>query len=112
MTFLIAGGILLAYLLFPDKIVTTIFGVGYVKAIPYLWRYGLVTFFFSLIGLLVSYSLSVNQTRIAIPLVIFLIAEVIFLNYCINISQVINMMIIVSLLTFITMLVYVWRGRG
>ena len=112
LTFLISGGILLAYLLFPDKIVMTIFGEGYVKAIPYLWKYGLVTFFFSLTGLLVSYSLSINQHGTAIPLFIFLIAEVPLISYCSTISEVINMMIIVSLLTFITMLVYVWRGRA
>lgn len=111
LTSLMAGITVLAYMLFPDEIVMTIFGERYVNAIPYLWKYGLVTFFFSLIGLLVSYSLSVNQTRIAIPLVIFLIAELIFLSYCSTISEVISMMTIVSLLTFISMLIYVWRGR-
>ena len=112
LTSLFAGGILLAYLLFPEEIVMTIFGVRYAGAIPYLWRYGLVTFFFSLTGLLINYSLSINQHGTAIPLFIFLIAEVLLINFCSTISEVINMMIIVSLLTFITMLVYVWRGRG
>jgi O-antigen/teichoic acid export membrane protein len=112
LTFLISGGILLAYLLFPDKIVMTIFGEGYAGAIPYLSKYGLVTFFFSLTGLLVSYSLSINQHGTAIPLFIFLVAEVLLISYCSTISEVINMMIIISLLTCITMLVYVWRGRG
>jgi O-antigen/teichoic acid export membrane protein len=112
LTSLISGGIVLAYLLFPEEIVMTIFGVRYAGAIPYLSKYGLVTFFFSLTGLLVSYSLSINQHGTAIPLFIFLVAEVLLINYCSTISEVINMMIIVSLLTFITMLVYVWRGRG
>ena len=112
MTSLIAGGIVLAYLLFPEEIVMTIFGVRYAGAIPYLWKYGLVTFFFALTGLLINYSLSINQHGTAIPLVIFLIAELIFLGSCSTISEVINMMIIVSFLAFSTMLVYVWRGRG
>jgi O-antigen/teichoic acid export membrane protein len=111
LTSLIAGGIVMAYLLFPEEIVMTIFGVRYVGAIPYLWKYGLVTFFFSLTGLLINYSLSINQHGTAIPLVIFLIAELIFLCYCSTISEVINRMIIVSFLTFITLLIYVWRGR-
>jgi O-antigen/teichoic acid export membrane protein len=111
LTSLIAGGIVLAYLLFPEEIVMTIFGEGYAGAIPYLGMYGLVTFFFSLTGLLVSYSLSINQHGAAIPLVIFLIAEVLLISYCSTISEVIYMMITVSFLTFITTLIYAWRGR-
>jgi O-antigen/teichoic acid export membrane protein len=112
LTFLISGGIVLAYLLFPEEIVMTLFGEGYAKAIPYLWKYGLVTFFFSLTWLLINYSLSINQHGTAIPLFIFLVAEVLLISYCSTISEVIYMMIIISFLTFISLLVYVVGGRG
>lgn len=58
---LVSAGIVLVCLLFPELIVSLLFGNQYVAASTYLWKYALATSFFALANVFVYYYLSLDQ---------------------------------------------------
>ncbi|MBC7095423.1 oligosaccharide flippase family protein [Thermococcus sp.] len=113
MTLLISGGIVLAYALFPEFIITFIYGEKYLSVAPYLWRYGLAMMFFSLASVVVNYSLSINKTGISFYLLGLLAAEIVSLSLSSkNISTMVNTLVGVSILMMIGLIIYIRRQRN
>ncbi|WP_240912550.1 oligosaccharide flippase family protein [Thermococcus sp. LS2] len=112
LTLLISGGIVLAYALFPEFIITFIYGEKYLSVAPYLWRYGLAMMFFSLASVMVNYSLSINKTNISFYLLGLLATEIVLLSLgSKNIPTIINMLTGVSILMVIVLFIYIGRQK-
>jgi len=69
------------YFLFPNLIVTVLFGAYYTPIIPYLGWIGVIFIFYSLVNLLVLYFLSINKTRFLPFLCAGTLAEVFLISY-------------------------------
>ncbi len=108
---LISGVIVLAYALFPGIIIQLVYGKKYIAIAPYLWRYGLAMMFFSMIGLMINYSLSINKTDIAWPVSLALIAEGVALAASRTIPQIITTLVIIGFTTVVLLAVWTWRRR-
>lgn len=71
MTFLISLGVVVCYLLFPNLIISILYGSKYIQAVPILFPMGLFIAFLTMSNLLVNFFLSVDMTKIVIiPLAI------------------------------------------
>lgn len=102
MTLLISGGIVLAYALFPEFIITFIYGEKYLSVAPYLWKYGLAMMFLALINVIMNYALSTNRTKVFYPLLIGVIVEITGLYYFrTSIESIINILWLTMLVGFL-----------
>lgn len=106
---LISGGIVLAYALFPEFIITFIYGEKYLSVAPYLWRYGLAMMFFAMASVTINYMLSINKTKVAWYVLGMLIVEIGVLSITRDILTIINTLIAIGLITVSTLLVSAWR---
>lgn len=105
LTVLLAGAVVIVYGLFPEFIVSFVFGGKYPLAIPYLFKYGLAMALFALSFLLMNYFLSLNQTKVCysfLGAVLLQLGLIIFFHS--NIAQIVNIMLICSALCLIFML--------
>jgi O-antigen/teichoic acid export membrane protein len=69
------------YFLFPNLIVTVLFGAYYTPIIPYLGWVGGIFIFYSLVNLLVLYFLSINKTRFLPFLCVGTLTEIFLISY-------------------------------
>ncbi len=59
-TFLLSGGVVLIYFLYPE-VVVLLFSEKYMQALPYVFTYGLGVLFFSLSAVFLNYSLAIKN---------------------------------------------------
>ncbi|NJE03857.1 capsular biosynthesis protein [Thermococcus sp. MV11] len=90
---LISGSVVLIYALFPEFIITFVYGEKYLGVAPYLWKYGLAMTFFALSGVIINYLLSIAEMRILRYLMGILIIEIIALTLVRTVSGIINILI-------------------
>ncbi|NVM21691.1 MAG: oligosaccharide flippase family protein [Desulfobacterales bacterium] len=97
---LIAGVVVIIYLCFPELVANFFFRGKYPLIAPYLFKYGLAMALSSLCFLLINYLLSLNQTKVAYPLLGVVAVELglLFLFHA-NISQFVDVMLISSFLS-------------
>jgi len=105
LVFLISGGVVLAYALFPKFIITFIYGEKYLSVAPYLWRYALAMTFFAMTGVTINYMLSINRMKISWYVLGMLTAEIAVLSMTRNIPTIINTLIAISLTTISILLI-------
>ena len=105
LVFLISGGVVLAYALFPKFIITFIYGKKYLSVAPYLWRYALAMTFFAMTGVTINYMLSINRMKISWYVLGMLTAEIAVLSMTRNIPTIINTLIAISLTTISILLI-------
>jgi len=112
LTLIISGVIVLLYGLFPAGIIDLIFGDEYSSAIPSLFEYGLAMALFALSFLLMNYCLSINQTKIAYPLLGGLALECVLISlFHSDIGQIVNMVLISAILCFTATLAFYAKIR-
>ena len=109
LVFLISGGVVLLYALFPEFIITFIYGEKYLSVAPYLWRYGLAMTFFAMTGVTINYMLSINRMNISWYVLSMLTVEIAMLSMTRNIPTIINTLIAISLTTISILLISAWR---
>ncbi len=104
-TLLIGGGVAIVYLLCPHFIVGSLFGDKYPLATPFLFKYGLAMFFFALSFLVVNYSLSLNQAKIAYPLLVVIILELGLISlFHSSITQIVNVVLLCGIISFVSVI--------
>ena len=108
---LISSTIVIAYALFPETIIRIIYGEKYLTIAPYLWKYGLAMMFFSMIGVMVNYALSVNIMNISWLILVMLIVETIMLSAMRDIPQIINTLTLIGFMTVIILATWIWRQK-
>lgn len=110
LTLLISGGIVLAYALFPEFIITFIYGEKYLGVAPYLWKYGLAMMFLALMGTIMNYALSINRTKIFYPLLIGTVIEVTTLYHLrTSIGSIINGLSLAMFAGLVIAVTSIWR---
>ena len=97
-TVLIVGAVVIVYWLFPDFIVNLLFGGKYPLATPYLFKYGLAMALFAISFLLMSYLLSLNQTKVALPFLGAMLLELVLIAFFhSSIAQLVDIMLACSI---------------
>lgn len=98
LTVVIGGGVLIVYWLFPDFIIDRLFAGKYPLATPYLSKYGLAMAFWAISFLLLNYSLSLNRTKVAYPLLGAMVLQLGLISlFHSSIAQVVDIMLISSI---------------
>jgi O-antigen/teichoic acid export membrane protein len=98
LTVVIGGGVLIVYWLFPDFIINRLFAGKYPLATPYLSKYGLAMAFWAISFLLLNYSLSLNRTKVAYPLLGAMVLQLGLISlFHSSIAQVVDIMLISSI---------------
>jgi O-antigen/teichoic acid export membrane protein len=106
-TALIAGFVTLLFLLFPKIIEEFMFGGKYPTIVSYMFEYGVAMFLFSIISLLINYSLSIHKTNVAYLVFFALLIEIsLLLLFHSNISDITNSMLVSGVVTVILMSFY------
>lgn len=102
---LIAGTVVIIYLCFPEMVANLFFREKYPLIAPYLFRYSLAMALYSFCFLFINYLLSLNQTKVAYPLLGVMAVELglLFLFHA-NIDQFVNVMLISSALSVVFVL--------
>ena len=104
LTVLLAGGIVIIYWLFPQPI-TNFLGSKYSLVTPYLFKYSVAMLLFAISFLLMNYFLSLNQTKVAYPLVVAMLAQLgLIIAFHSSIAEVVNIMLISGVLSVALML--------
>ncbi|WP_423792383.1 oligosaccharide flippase family protein [Methanocaldococcus indicus] len=104
---------LILFRLFPELTIKIIFGEKYLKAIPYLFKYSLAMFFFAISGLIMNYLISLGITRISYALTLTLIIEIVGITlFHQNINQIVNVVLVVSMLSVIVQIPFLLIVRG
>ena len=110
LVFLISGGVVLLYALFPKFIITFIYGEKYLSVAPYLWRYGLAMMFLAMSGVVMNYALSINVTQIFYPLIGTLLLEMGIISFLrTSLGGIVNGMIFASALAVFLTALLLWR---
>lgn len=90
-TVVLGGFVSLLYLLFPQLIAWIMFGDKYLSITSYMFPYGVAMLMLSVVTLLTNYALSVHKSRVAYPVFLSLIIEILLLSiFHSNISEMIN----------------------
>lgn len=106
-TILISGFVVLLFLLFPKPIAEIMFGDKSLTIVPYMFEYGIAMFLFSIVSLLLSYSLSIHKTKVAYLMLLALAAEILLLSVLhSSIADITNGMLISGITATILMLFY------
>lgn len=108
LTACLACTVLLIYHYFPGMAISVLYGPQYLEAVPFLFKFGLISTLFSLSSYLVNYHLSLNRVRIVIlPVVASLFQIVGIWFWHSGIAQILNVSFWISLsLLVILMLDY------
>ncbi len=113
LTVILTLPVLLLFNFFPELTVKIIFGTKYIKAVPYLFKYSLAMFSFAISGLVMNYILSLGITRVAYALTLALIIEIIgIVLFHWNISQIVDIVLIASILSVIVQIPFLMKVRG
>lgn len=109
---LIAGGIALVYGLFPQLVTQFLFGGKYPLVAPYLFTYGLAMALFALSFLLMNYFLSLNQTKVAYPLLgVMLLQLALIALFHSSIAQLVNIMLMCGAISLVAVLPFLVKMR-
>ncbi|OGM32759.1 hypothetical protein A3D00_02105 [Candidatus Woesebacteria bacterium RIFCSPHIGHO2_02_FULL_38_9] len=107
LTILISLGVLFVYLIFPEIAVSVLFGSKYLEAAQYIFWYGLFMAVYALASLIISFHLSLGNTKIVFVFLFFALFQVLgILIYhgstfaVIKVSIVSVTLLLVSLLLF------------
>ena len=105
--FILGGGAILLYLLFPKTIILILFGKKYLKISSFLFIYGLTFLFLALINVFGTYFLSISK----FGFILFLFGGVsfqiiLFMNFHQNISQFVLVQTLIFALLLIGMIFY------
>ncbi len=112
LTLFIAGGVIMVYGLFPNFVVTGLFGGKYPFITPHLFRYGLAMLFFAVSFLLINYLLALNQTKVAYALLAttaFQVGLIVFFHS--GIAQIVDIMLMTGILSTVIMLPFYLKVR-
>ena len=107
MTFLIASTIVLVYYLFPELMVSLLFGSGYLSIAPILWVFGVFIAIYSFCSLLANFYLSIHKTIVSAFIITASILQIvlIFLFHS-SLLQVIYVSILSSSLLLASLIIY------
>lgn len=112
-TLLLTGAVVIIYWLFPEFIVNFVFGGRYPMAVPYLFKYGLAMALFAFCSLLVSYFLSVNQTKIVYSLLGAMLLQITLISlFHSSIAQLVDIMLTCGILCTVSLLPFYFRVRS
>jgi O-antigen/teichoic acid export membrane protein len=112
-TLLLSGGVVIVYWFFPEFIVSFVFRGKYSLATAFLFKYGLAMFFFALSFLTLNYLLSLNQTKIAYPLLAAMILELGLITlFHSSIGQIVNIMLISGITCLVFMIPFYLKARN
>ena len=105
LTVVLAGGIIIIYWLFPQFITSLLFGEKYTLVSPYLLKYTGAMSLLAISFLLMNYLLSLNQTKVAYPLMVAVLAQIgLTIAFHSSISEIVNIMLISGALSVVLML--------
>lgn len=97
LTILLGGGVVIVYWLFPEFVVNVLFGGKYPLAVPYIFKYGLAMFLFAISFLLMNFLLSLNQTKVAYPLLMVMVVQLgLIVFFHANIAQIVDIVLLSS----------------
>jgi len=107
MTFLIASTIVLVYYLYPELMVSLLFGSGYLSIAPILWVFGVFIAIYSFCSLLANFYLSIHKTIVSAFIITASILQIvlIFLFHS-SLLQVIYVSILSSSLLLASLIIY------
>jgi O-antigen/teichoic acid export membrane protein len=109
----ICVGISLIYFLFPEVMVSLLFGNQYLPAAPYLFYFAVFLSLYALSSLLVNFYLSVKKVKTVVLPVIAASAQIVFIFlFHQSLSSVILVSIIILSLLFVGLLVYFFLSYG
>lgn len=112
LTLVIAGGVVLVYSLFPQLVTKFLFNGKYPLIAPYLFIYGLAMALFALSFLVMNYFLSLNQTKVAYPLLgAMLIQFILIALFHSSIAQLVSIMLICGILSIFSMIPFYLKVR-
>ena len=113
LTLAIAGSVVLVYGLFPQFITQLLFGDKYPLAAPNLFLYGLAMALLAFCLLLMNYFLSLNQTKVAYPLLGAMLLQIVLIVFFhSSIAQVVTIMLISGISAVILVLPFFLKVRG
>lgn len=99
------------YFIFPSFIVSLLLGKVYLPITPYLGYFGLIMLFLSLINLLVTYYLSINQTKFVLTMIMGVTLEIgLIYFFHNNIWQVMNNILFVMIFIFIGLIIRLFKN--
>jgi len=111
-TVLLAGAVVLVFWLFPDFVIDLLFGGKYPSATPYLFEYGLAMALFAIAFLLLSYFLSLNQTKVAFPFLGAMVLQLVLIAFFhSSIAQLVDIMFISGVACLASMLPFYLKLR-
>lgn len=109
-TGILSGSLALIYILFPQLVITKIFGNGYISAIPLLASYGTAMFFFSLVVVIMYYHLAIKNMRYIALFTGFTILEIIMLlTFHKSILETANVLLGANFISLFGSLLYTYR---
>ncbi|MBI5391538.1 oligosaccharide flippase family protein [Candidatus Woesearchaeota archaeon] len=101
-----------AFYLFPDLVVSLLFGKAYLSISPYVWQFGLVMALFSFCYLLSFYNLSIQRRKFVWILFLFNLFEIfLILEYHSSLAQVIHNLLMLMAVLFAVLVVYTLRRK-
>jgi O-antigen/teichoic acid export membrane protein len=107
--FLLSIAIVAGFWLFPDTVVTMLFGNQYPGAIPLIGMFGIALMLFSLINILLTFNMAIKRMTFLAPLVAFTVLEAALIYaFHASLMQVVN---IVTLSLFTLFIVWVIIDR-
>ena len=114
LTVLITGGIVLIFGAFSHQIIQFLFGSGkYPMAAPWVLEYAIAMALFATSYLLVNYFLSINQTKVAYPLLVTMVAQIALIGcFHSGVEQIVHDVLIggvVCIVSLIGFALIVWR---
>ncbi len=107
LTLLLSCPVVIAYWLIPDFITELLYNDKYPLAAPQLFKYALAMTLFALSYLLINYLLSIGKTKVAYPILLSMILQLILIIFFhSDISQVINAILISGITCFVSLLFF------
>jgi len=110
--FLVSFGAMVVYFVFPELVLSLLFGSKYSSVAPYLGFFAIIVTLFSFVNLFLQYLLSIHKTRIAYWLLAISILEiglVMFLGK--SISGIISIVAAVQILAILASLTFLFYGN-
>lgn len=99
--------IILGCLLFPETIITILFGDSYISMAPLLWKYAIATSMFAISNIFAYYYLSLDKyVPVVISGVFGMLQMLLVIYYHDSLEQVVYMQIIAMLLLLVIQLIY------
>ncbi len=109
---LVAGVILLLYALVPELITGILIAHRQANVAPFIFEYGLAMALFAVAFLLATFMLSINQVKVAYPLLGTVAIQIVLLNLFHNsLGQLVNMLLVSSIVCVVVMVLCMWIGQ-